>query len=152
MYAPFWCKPLLRLIVYYWTITGGYQKLIYLLGPRKSLTTPTIGHCWMADVCLSAGWVLKPVQVGSKPIVFKGKPLSNDITSLDPARALISNNPGCYVSWINEWASYAVWEDNLHISPPHVPNPPFIGATAVVVRDNNIIFPKLFFYDTLLSA
>ena len=36
-------------------------------------------------------------------------------------------------------ASYAVWEDHLYISLPHVPNPPFIGAPAVVVRDNIVL-------------
>ncbi len=32
-------------------------------------------------------------------------------------------------------ASYALWEEHLQISHPHVPNPPFIEAGAVVVRD-----------------
>ena len=77
-------------------ITGGYQKLMHLLGPRKSLTTPIIGHCWLATVCLSAGWVLK--GYAPAPSKDQGKPLPNDITSLVPTGALISDNPG----WDND--------------------------------------------------
>ncbi len=33
-------------------------------------------------------------------------------------------------------ASFASWEDHRYLSPPHVLNPPKIGAPVEVVRDN----------------
>ena len=43
-----------------------------------------------------------------------------------------------YILWAN-----GLLEDHVCTSRPHVPNPPFLGAPAVVVRDNIFSTGKL---------
>ena len=91
---------------------------MHLLGPRKSLTTPTNGHWWLHDVePLYIDWTQPAPTPWTQPAptpwtqpapshFLQGEPLPNDITSLDPMGALFSDNPG----WIGMW----VWMSDWH--------------------------------------
>ncbi len=55
---------------------------------------------------------------------------------IHPQRTLTCVIKSCVTRSLRSEASFALWEDNFYISPPHVPNPSKTRALVEVVCDN----------------